>query len=226
MTTFAWKELVALGKPLAFPGWPSAQNQEEEAGEGERGPQDAELRADQNGLQVRLDDGVWLRATAYERAFQAGERVRVEEEWECSPEGAMAILQRELLLALQLSSIRTCGLPMYRAFLAQAAADGEEGEPGCERKAADTEPGSPTREGERVELTLVSYARLIRALDPNLYRVRWNPCSERNSCTIEVESLVSGSVFTYEQDAQVSELLAGLRAQETDEGEAAPAPRA
>lgn len=207
----SWHELVALGKPLAFPGWDAAQGQEALAAA--QDPQDTEISVGQNGLQVRLDEGVVLTGAAYEQAFQAGEAARAEEEWEWSPEGALALLQREVLLALHLCILGTFGLPMYQAFLAQTAARAAEGEPERGAPRAEDLPTSPARGGTRSALTLASYSRLSRALDPRLYCVKWVPGSEKTGCAIEVESLLSGTVFTYEHDAQVEELLAELREQ-------------
>jgi hypothetical protein len=207
----SWHELVVLGKPLAFPGWDAAQGQEELAAA--QDPQDAEISVGNNGLQVRLDEGVVLTGAAYEQAFQAGEAARAEEEWEWSPEGAMALLKREVLLALHLCILGTFGLPMYQAFLAQTAARAAEGEPERGDHQAEDPPTSLARGGVRSALTLASYSRLSRALDQRLYCVKWVPGSEKTGCAIEVESLLSGTVFTYEHDAQVEELLAGLREQ-------------
>jgi hypothetical protein len=223
ITGFSWKELVALGKPLAFSWWERAQGQEEMACE--QAPQEREFRGGQDGLQVRLDDGVVLTVAAYERAFQVGEMARAEEEWEWSPEGAMALLQREMLLALQLCIFRTFGLPMYQAFLAHTAASAAVGEPGSKTQSAAGQPGSSVEDGH-AEVSLASYTQLCGALDPRLYRVKWLPGSEGQGCSIEVESLLSGTVFTYEREAQVEELLAELSAQMADDGEAAASPHA
>jgi len=207
---FSWQELVALGKPLAFPGWAGTQDQEEMADT--QDPQDAEFREGEDGLQVRLDDGVLLTAATYEQAFQAGEAACAEEEWECSPEGAMALLQHQVLLGLQLCILHTCGLPMYLAFLAQTTASAA-GEPEQGTHPEEDLPVSPARTGVPATVTLASFARLRRALAPRLYCVKWVPGSERQGGAIEVESLLSGTVFSYEQDAQVEDLLADLRAQ-------------
>jgi hypothetical protein len=211
IAAFTWHELVALGKPLAFPGWAVAQGQEELAAA--QDPLDAEISVGHNGLQVRLDEGVVLTGAAYEQAFQAGEAARAEEEWEWSPEGALALLQREALLALHLFILGTFGLPRYHALLAQTASPPaeEELEQGAPR--AEDLPTSPARGGARSALTLASYSLLSQALDPRLYRVKWVPGGEKTGCAIEVESLLSGTVFSYEHDAQVEELLAQLREQ-------------
>jgi hypothetical protein len=219
IAAFSWHELVALGKPLAFPGWDAAQGQEELAAA--QDPQDAEISVGQNGLQVRLEEGIVLTGAAYEQAFQAGEAARAEEEWEWSPEGTLALLQREVLLALHLGILGTFGLPMYQAFLAQTAAGTAEGEPERGAHRAEDPPTSPDRGGARAALTLASYSRLSRELDPRLYCVKWVSGSEKTGCAIEVESLLSGTVFTYEHDEQVEELLAELREQLAGEREEA-----
>jgi hypothetical protein len=216
VAAFSWRELMALGKPLAFRAWEGKPDQEETVLEpSSLGPQ---LRADHNGLQVRLDDGVVLTMAAYERAFQMAEMDSAQEEWEASLEGAIALLQHEWGLALQLCILRTFGLPMYQAFLACSAEVAMTGASEAGERGAEGQQRLPITSGHGyTAVSLASYRRLSRALDPGLYRVIWKPDSEEQGGAIKVESLLSGTVFIYKWAAQVDELLADLSAQLADE---------
>ena len=216
VAAFSWRELVALGKPLAFRAWEGEPDQEETALD--PSPLGPQLRADQNGLRVMLDDGVVLTVAAYEQAFQMAEMDSAQEEWEASLEGAMALLQNEWGLALQLCILRTFGLPMYQAFLARAAEEAVAGASEAGEREAEGQQQPPIVSGHgHTAVSFASYKRLSRALDPRLYRVSWLPGGGGQGCAIQVESLLSGTVFSYEWAAQVDELLAELSAQLADE---------
>lgn len=216
-TSLSWEELIILGIPLMGK---RAESALEEAVPVE---QDSIVVAE-GQLYVRLDDGDLVQVDEYQRAFAACEEEEQQEEQASTVEGALAALQAELLLGLHVAVLHTCGLSQYRKLVANG-----EIQPECvatsETCAAAEE--TPAADGQGTDRQVAEalckasiglyLQRISNALDTRLYRVMWKLRGSGDGCAIEIESLLTGTVFTYESQGQVDELLAELRAQQGSE---------
>lgn len=216
-TSLSWEELVILGIPLMGK---RAESALEEAVPVEQ----ASIVVEEGQLYVRLDDGDLVPVDEYQRAFAACEEEERQEEQASTVEGMLAALQAELLLGLHIAVLRTCGLSRYRKLVAngelqpERVATSETREAAEETLAADG-PGTDRQAAEALcKASIGLYLqRISNALDTRLYRVMWKLRGSGDGCAIEIESLLTGTVFTYESQGQVDELLAELRAQQGGE---------
>lgn len=227
-TALPWEDLVALGKPLLGVRAVSVEREvvvcEETSDLIVEGGQ---ITVKDGQITVRLDDGDLVSCEDYQRAHAALEVEQWQEEEEQTYEGMLAVLQCELLLGLHLTVLRAVGLLMYQKLVTcgkepvETAATPGPQEPG-EEAAAPVMPqedqAACAAEGMLLGTAWLYLPRLRRALEPRFYQIRWRSVGP-GTCSIAVESHLSGQTYLYTTPGQVEQALAELSAAAVEEAQ-------
>ncbi len=178
-------------------------------------------------IAVRLDDGDLVSCEDYQRAHAALEAEQWQEEEEQTYEGMLAVLQCELLLGLHLTVLRAVGLSMYQKLVTcgkepveTAATPGpqETGEEAAEPVMPQEDRAASAAEGMWLGTAWLYLPRLRRALEPQFYQIRWRPVGP-GTCSIAVESHLSGQTYLYTTPGQVEQALAELSVAAVEEAQ-------
>lgn len=218
-TSLPWEDLVALGRPLRGTRAVSVEREEGDCEESsDLIVEGGQIAVKDGQVTVRLDDGDLVSCEDYQRTYDALEAEQVQEEEEQTYEGMLAVLQCELLLGLHLSVLRAVGLPMYQKLVTCGKEPVETGAPPGPQETGEgaEEPVMPQEdqaasaaEGMLVGTAWLYLPMLRRALEPQYYQIRWCPVGP-GTCSIVVESHLSGLSYIYTTPGQVEQALAEL----------------
>ena len=218
-TSLSWENLVALGRPLL--GRPTQCVGEEAAPDGP-----GSIILEEGQLYVRVNEEL-VPVDEYQRFDAMGDREEWLEDQEYTEEGQLALLQAQLVLGLHITVLRTCGLSICRTLTALWQGQAERGAvpdtDGVTEQAMDVVVSEETSPAFASAGMLNAEAwqclqKLLRALEPRFYQIRWRPVGPGSSSVV-VESLLSGQSYVYHSAYQIEQALAELSAQEPDEAE-------
>jgi hypothetical protein len=218
-TSLPWEDLVVLGRPLLGMRVVSVEREEVTCeGSSDLLVDGGQITVKDGHITVRLDDGDLISSEDYQRTYDALEAEQLQEEEEQTYEGVFAVLQCELLLGLHLSVLGAVGLSMYQKLVTcgkepveTGAVPGpqETGEGAEEPVMPQENQAASAAEGMLLGTAWLYLPRLRRALEPQFYQIRWCPVGS-GTCSIVVESHLSGQSYIYTTPGQVEQALAEL----------------
>jgi hypothetical protein len=219
VSSFSWKELLVLGKPLVFPQKTSNTGVEEEIlspALARPRTQINDLYLEGNQLYVRLDDEL-VPFDYYQYIYERLESVQKEEEMATTYNGALVALLSEQFLGLDASALRKrLGQAAYQSlvsgFLQESYSDKI-----VSVKLGSVQLTNPTEKtrGMDFETLCQSLGQLQSAFDPRLYHLRWKMTVLGTFCIL-LFSQPSGQIYIFSQFSQVEQVLLDIKLQEEE----------